>query len=206
MSPPYSLLPPAHEPHTHICRLRADLVPYLTAPPAAALVEVIIDKNRPVMLRLADRSTRVLPYCIDLVEALVLLEAARHQWQLQHRVQSDDEDDFSNSYDGGSSSSYAGSSSSSSDIFQQRPLPDVYAPPEPASQRHARDFAGMFRADGRMGVPGTLHRISVLRNADGVPVGLTYRLGRHVPDAAARLGDVLSMMKASIVPGSPMQR
>mgnify|MGYP001807127676 FL=1 len=57
-----------------------------------------------------------------------------------------------------------------------------------------------------MGVPGTLHRISVLRNVAGTPTGLTYRLGRHVPENARLVGDVLSSMKASIMPDSPVER
>jgi hypothetical protein len=60
--------------------------------------------------------------------------------------------------------------------------------------------------DGRAGVPGTLHRISVLRNRSGTPIGLTYRLGRHVPDVARLLADTLSSMKASIMPGTPAER
>lgn len=60
--------------------------------------------------------------------------------------------------------------------------------------------------DGRVGVPGTLHRISVLRNRSGTPIGLTYRLGRHVPDVARLLADMLSWMKASVMPGTPAER
>lgn len=41
-----------------------------------ALEEVIIDKNKPVLLRLSDRSMRVLPYSVNLVEALSLLEVS----------------------------------------------------------------------------------------------------------------------------------
>ena len=39
----------------------------------------------------------------------------------------------------------------------------------------------LFQSDGRAGVPGTLHRISAIRDRQGCIVGLTYRVGRHVP-------------------------
>ena len=37
-----------------------------------------------------------------------------------------------------------------------------------------------FHADNRMGLTGTLHRISAIRDRDGSVIGLTYRIGRHV--------------------------
>lgn len=38
-----------------------------------------------------------------------------------------------------------------------------------------------FHADNRMGLAGTLHRISAIRDRDGSVIGLTYRIGRHAP-------------------------
>ena len=38
-----------------------------------------------------------------------------------------------------------------------------------------------FHADNRMGLTGTLHRISAIKDRDGSVIGLTYRIGRHVP-------------------------
>lgn len=38
--------------------------------------------------------------------------------------------------------------------------------------------ATMFGSDQRMGVPGTLHRISAMRDKQGQICGLTYRIGR----------------------------
>lgn len=32
-----------------------------------------------------------------------------------------------------------------------------------------------------MGLTGTLHRISAIKDRDGSVIGLTYRIGRHVP-------------------------
>lgn len=112
----------------------------------------------------------------------------QQQWQLQGRLNSDSEDDDSRPE------------------LPEQHLPDVSYAGLSAQYRHARDFGAMFREDGRMGVPGTLHRISVLRNAAGTPIGLTYRLGRHVPDTALLLADILSLMKASIMAASPMDR
>lgn len=149
-----------------------------------SLEEVIVDKGKPVVLRLSDRSSRILGYTVDLVEALSLLEAAHLQWQAQGRVPSSDDDDSQ----------------------PQQSYADISYAEQMAACRHAKDFASMFRQDGRMGVPGTLHRISVLRNVAGTPTGLTYRLGRHVPDKAKLLADVLSSMKASIMRGSPVDR
>lgn len=56
----------------------------------------------------------------------------------------------------------------------------------------------MFGSDNRMGVPGTLHRISAMPDKAGSIYGLTYRVGRHVPGVALLLADVLSSMKASL--------
>ena len=49
----------------------------------------------------------------------------------------------------------------------------------------------LFFGDNRAGVPGTLHRISALRDREGVVAGLTYRVGRHVPGGwvGSRVGD-----------------
>lgn len=59
--------------NTACCRVRQDLEPFMLLDATPSLEEVIIDKNKHVMLRLSDRSSRILPYCIDLVEALSLL-------------------------------------------------------------------------------------------------------------------------------------
>jgi len=40
------------------------------------------------------------------------------------------------------------------------------------------------RKDGRVGIEGTLHRISVLTNRHGSPIGFTIRIGRIVPGVA----------------------
>jgi hypothetical protein len=153
-----------------------------------SLEEVIIDKNRKVELRLSDRSSVHLPYTVSIVEPLAMLEAAQQQWTLEGRISTDDED------------------SAGSQQQQQQQFADLTFAGQAAQYRHAREFGSLFRHDGRMGVPGTLHRISVIRNASGTPTGLTYRLGRHVPDKARSIADQLSAMKASIMPGTPAER
>jgi hypothetical protein len=162
--------------------MRADLEPFMSLSDSPTLVEVIIDKGKPAALRLSDRTFRILDYSVDLVDALSLLEAAQQQWQAQGRVAFLDDD------------------------FQQPYFADISYAEQSAAYRNAKEFSSLFRQDGRMGVPGTLHRISVLRNVAGTPTGLTYRLGRHVPDNARLVADVLSSMKASIMPNSPVER
>lgn len=46
--------------------------------------------------------------------------------------------------------------------------------------------ARLFRADNRMGVAGTLHRISAIRDRTHAVIGLTYRVGRAMPGALRR--------------------
>ena len=65
---------------------------------------------------------------------------------------------------------------------------------------------GLFGADNHAGLDGILHRISAVRNRDGKPVGLTLRVGRHIPGNAVMISDLLHGTEASILfvgePGS----
>lgn len=47
-----------------------------------------------------------------------------------------------------------------------------------------------------MGLTGTLHRISAIRDRDGSVVGLTYRIGRHVAGTPACTSLVVSCTDA----------
>ena len=62
---------------------------------------------------------------------------------------------------------------------------------------------GQFRADNRAGIPGTLHRISAIRNRYGDITGVTMRVGRHLPGAAAPLRDVLLSRRNLLLLGPP---
>ena len=57
---------------------------------------------------------------------------------------------------------------------------------------HAAEQAvGSFGGDNRAGVPGTLHRISAIRNRKGSVVGLTCRVGRAVTGHIDMIRDIL---------------
>ncbi len=43
-----------------------------------------------------------------------------------------------------------------------------------------------FSFDNRMGIDGSLHRISAIRDRDRSIIGLTYRIGRHIPGQLGR--------------------
>ena len=47
-----------------------------------------------------------------------------------------------------------------------------------------------FTHDNRSGIPGTLHRISAIRNRQGKVVGLTCRIGRVVTGTIACIKDI----------------
>ena len=48
-----------------------------------------------------------------------------------------------------------------------------------------------FRSDNRSGIPGTLHRISAIRNRSGDVVGITARVGRAISGHDAMFLDLL---------------
>lgn len=43
-----------------------------------------------------------------------------------------------------------------------------------------------FQANSRVGIDGTLHRISAMTDSYGEVIGLTYRVGRYFPGAHLR--------------------
>ena len=49
-----------------------------------------------------------------------------------------------------------------------------------------------FTHDNRSGIPGTLHRISAIRNRQGTVIGLTCRIGRVVTGTIACIKDLAS--------------
>ncbi|KAF5843695.1 hypothetical protein DUNSADRAFT_10870 [Dunaliella salina] len=54
----------------------------------------------------------------------------------------------------------------------------------------------LFGSDGRMALPGMLHRVSGMRDSMGNVYALTYRVGRHQPGLAGIFSDLLAQMCA----------
>lgn len=68
---------------------------------------------------------------------------------------------------------------------------------------YTRDKLGGFRGDNRAGIDGTLHRFAGLPDDFGVLVGLTIRLGRHLPGVALPLLPYLMNEPSLMVIGPP---
>lgn len=62
---------------------------------------------------------------------------------------------------------------------------------------------GHFDGDNRAGIDSTLHRISAIRNRGGRVVGLTCRVGRAVPGAAALVRDLVLAGRSVLLLGRP---
>lgn len=60
-----------------------------------------------------------------------------------------------------------------------------------------------FTYDNRSGIPGTLHRISAIRNRQGKIIGLTCRIGRVVTGTIACIKDICLMNKSILFLGRP---
>ena len=60
-----------------------------------------------------------------------------------------------------------------------------------------------FTSDNRSGIPGTLHRISAIRNRQGKVIGLTCRIGRVVTGTIACIKDICLMNKSILFLGRP---
>jgi len=60
-------------------------------------------------------------------------------------------------------------------------------------------LVGQFRRNNRAGVDRTLHRMSVIRNRYGDPIGLTVRIGRHLDGVAAPLQGILLDTRDSLL-------
>ena len=68
---------------------------------------------------------------------------------------------------------------------------------------HVVDHVGHFGDDNRAGIERTLHRISVLRNRAGEPVGLTCRVGRAVYGSVRLIEDLVRSGKSVLILGRP---
>lgn len=60
-----------------------------------------------------------------------------------------------------------------------------------------------FTSDNRSGIPGTLHRISAIRNRQGRIIGLTCRIGRVVTGTIACIKDFVTQGKSILFLGRP---
>lgn len=60
-----------------------------------------------------------------------------------------------------------------------------------------------FTTDNRSGIPGTLHRISAIRNRQGKIIGLTCRIGRVVTGTIACIKDFVTQGKSVLFLGRP---
>lgn len=60
-----------------------------------------------------------------------------------------------------------------------------------------------FTSDNRSGIPGTLHRISAIRNRQGKIIGLTCRIGRVVTGTIACIKDYVTQGKSILFLGRP---
>ena len=60
-----------------------------------------------------------------------------------------------------------------------------------------------FTHDNRSGIPGTLHRISAIRNRQGKVVGLTCRIGRVVTGTITCIKDICTQGKSILFLGRP---
>ena len=60
-----------------------------------------------------------------------------------------------------------------------------------------------FTHDNRSGIPGTLHRISAIKNRQGKVIGLTCRIGRVVTDTIACIKDLCTQGKSILFLGPP---
>jgi hypothetical protein len=54
-----------------------------------------------------------------------------------------------------------------------------------------KELDSYFTGDNRMGINGTLHRISCKRDRRGNIDGLTYRIGRHIPGCSHIISDII---------------
>lgn len=60
-----------------------------------------------------------------------------------------------------------------------------------------------FTTDNRSGIPGTLHRVSAIRNRQGKIIGLTCRIGRVVTGTIACIKDFVTAGKSILFLGRP---
>lgn len=73
----------------------------------------------------------------------------------------------------------------------------------PAEIVHVLENVGHFGDDNRAGIERTLHRISVIRNRAGEPIGLTCRVGRSVFGSVRLIHDLIESGQSVLLLGRP---
>ena len=185
--------------------LQQYLEPYLLADSEPALQEVVLDQGRPVELRLSRGRPVQLPVACSVAEALQCLAAAKARADEEGSEEEWDEQAAVVQQPLASSGNAAASGSSllQTQLSEASSI-SLLLPTDPGSRSAsllaaaAPASAGtLFSSDNRLALPGSLHRISAMRDPSGQVYGLTYRIGRHVPGAAAGIKDVLWQMAAN---------
>ena len=85
--------------------------------------------------------------------------------------------------------------------LEQIPLSEIEVSRNEIS--HVVQKVGHFGDDNRAGIERTLHRISVMRNRAGEPVGLTCRVGRAVYGSVRLIEDLIRSGKSVLILGRP---
>ena len=68
---------------------------------------------------------------------------------------------------------------------------------------HVLNNIDEFTSDNRAGIPGTLHRISAIRNRKGIVIGLTCRIGRAITGTIECIKDLVATGKSILMLGKP---
>jgi len=62
---------------------------------------------------------------------------------------------------------------------------------------------GKFKYDGRIGIPGTLHRISKVSDRENNTIGFTFRIGRYLTNKPTLIEDLLHSTKSVLIVAPP---
>lgn len=150
--------------------LAAELAPYAARNATPALLEVCIDAGRPVVVKLGSdhgNSSILAQTMVGIADAVAAIAASRS----------------------------LASAAPAPAAVNAAAMPDAVLSAAMAEEEGNAAVAPPvlpFRSDNRLALPGSLHRISAMRDVAGGVVGLTYRVGRHVAGAADILLDVLA--------------
>ncbi len=88
-------------------------------------------------------------------------------------------------------------------VIRRRGEQYLYREVSAADIEYFYNKVGSFRPNGRAGIPGTLHRISVIRDSDDLAIGFTIRFGRAIPGIAKPLREWISGRDSVLIIGPP---